>query len=214
MIRILLILSLISPALAQAEAPTQIAWDADTLNFVKKGDIKRGQELAQSCAGCHGEKGVSEVAEFPTLAGQVANYSYKQLRDYANGSRTHPLMSSIAQGLSELDSADLAVWYESLSLPVHKGAKKDLEVAENLVEKGDGKRIIPPCFACHGANGEGQKMDIPALAGQQAEYFEKTFLEYKKGERHNDIYSRMRLIAQQLSDNEIKALAQYYQQFR
>jgi len=37
-------------------------------------------------------------------------------------------------------------------------------------------------------------------------------VEYKTGQRHNDIYSRMRLIAQQLSETEIKDLAQFYQQ--
>ena len=57
-------------------------------------------------------------------------------------------------------------------------------------------------------------MDIPALAGQQAEYFEATLKEYKTGDRHNDIYSRMRLIAKQLTDEEIKDLAQYYLQLK
>lgn len=57
-------------------------------------------------------------------------------------------------------------------------------------------------------------MDIPALAGQQAEYTINTLLEYKNGTRHNDIYSRMRLIARQLSDDEIKQLGELYQQMK
>jgi cytochrome c553 len=57
-------------------------------------------------------------------------------------------------------------------------------------------------------------MDIPASAGQQAEYFEATLKDYKTGNRHNDIYSRMRLIAKQLTDEEIKDLAQYYLQLK
>jgi cytochrome c553 len=83
-----------------------------------------------------------------------------------------------------------------------------------MVEQGDGKRILPPCFVCHGGKGQGEKQDIPALAGQQADYFARTLLEYKIGQRHNDIYSRMRFIAQQLSEEEIKELAQYYQQVK
>jgi cytochrome c553 len=39
-------------------------------------------------------------------------------------------------------------------------------------------------------------------------------LEYKNGQRHNDVYSRMRLIAQQLSEDEINELALYYQQLK
>jgi cytochrome c553 len=41
-----------------------------------------------------------------------------------------------------------------------------------------------------------------------------TLLEYKNGTRHNDIYSRMRLIAKQLSDAEIKQLGELYQQMK
>jgi cytochrome c553 len=83
-----------------------------------------------------------------------------------------------------------------------------------MVEEGDGKRILPPCAVCHGANGQGEKMDIPALAGQRADYLAKTLLEYKSGQRHNDIYGRMRLIADELSETEIRELAQYYQQMK
>ena len=54
-------------------------------------------------------------------------------------------------------------------------------------------------------------MDRPSLSGQHADYFERTLMAYKNDQRHNDIYSRMRLIAKQLKDDEIKALARYYQ---
>jgi cytochrome c553 len=33
---------------------------------------------------------------------------------------------------------------------------------------------------------------------------------YKNGQRANDLYSRMRLIAAKLNEPEIKALAEYY----
>ena len=56
-------------------------------------------------------------------------------------------------------------------------------------------------------------MDTPALAGHQAEYFVQTLKAYKSDERHNDIYSRMRLISKQLSEQEIQELSEYYQSF-
>jgi cytochrome c553 len=92
--------------------------------------------------------------------------------------------------------------------------RQDLVRAEKLVEQGDGKRILPPCFVCHGGKGQGEKQDIPALAGQHADYVTTTLMAYKNGQLQNDIYSRMRLIAQQLSAEEIKELAQYYQQLK
>ncbi len=212
--RTLALFLLFTPALVIAEPSTNIAWTPDALNFVQDGNLKKGKQLAEPCAGCHGEKGISQMDAFPSLAGQLATYTYKQIRDYADGKRTNALMNSVATGLSEQDSADLAVWFQSLPEAKNKGKKQKLEKAEVLVAKGNGKKIIPPCFTCHGGNGQGERQDIPALAGQQVEYFVNTLTEYKTGTRHNDVYSRMRLISEQLSKEDIKQLAQYYYQMR
>ena len=219
----LLLLAFIAPVVVNAEPSSQIAWTPETLNLVKNGNINKGKELAESCKSCHGGKGqgIKEEARddeilpaIPALAGQVATYTYKQLRDYFNGSRSHVQMNGVAKGLTEQDAADLAVWFSSLLPQENKSSSRNLARAEKMVEQGDGKRILPPCFVCHGGKGQGEKQDIPALAGQHADYFARTLLDYKNGQRHNDIYSRMRLIAQQLSDEEIKELAQYYQQLK
>ncbi|MDD5321385.1 MAG: c-type cytochrome [Methylococcales bacterium] len=221
--RMLLLLAFIAPVVVNAEPASQIAWTPEVLNRVKNGDINKGKELADSCKSCHGDKGQGMKEEtrddetlpaIPALAGQLGTYTYKQLRDYSNGSRSHDQMTGIAKGLSEQDAADLAVWFSSLAPPENKSGSQNLARAEKMVEQGDGKRILPPCFVCHGGKGQGEKQDIPALAGQQADYFARALLDYKNGRRHNDIYSRMRLIAQQLSDEEIKELAQYYQQLK
>ena len=221
--RMLLLLAFIAPAAVNAEPSSQIAWTPEVLNLVKNGDLNKGKGLAESCKSCHGDKGQGMKEEtrdgetlpaIPALAGQVATYTYKQLRDYANGSRSHDSMTGIAKGLKEQDAADVAIWFSSLPAQENKSGSRNLARAEKMVEEGDGKRILPPCFVCHGGKGQGEKQDIPALAGQQADYFARTLLEYKNGQRHNDIYSRMRLIAQQLSEDEIRELAQYYQQVK
>ena len=221
--RMLLLLTFLAPAVVYAEPSSQIAWTPEVLNRVKNGDLNKGKALAESCKSCHGDKGQGMKEEtrdgetlpsIPALAGQLATYTYKQLRDYANGSRSHAQMTGVAKGLSEQDAADLAVWFSYLPAQENKSSSQNLARAEKMVEQGDGKRILPPCFVCHGPKGEGEKQDIPALAGQHADYFARTLLEYKNGQRHNDVYSRMRLIAQQLSEAEIKELAQYYQQVK
>ena len=221
--KMLLLLVFFAPVVVYAEPSSQIAWTPEVLNLVKKGDLNKGKELAESCKSCHGDKGQGIKEEtrdgetlpaIPALAGQLATYTYKQLRDYFNGSRSHIQMTGIAKGLSEQDAAALAVWFSSLPKQENKSSSQNFARAEKMVEQGDGKRILPPCFVCHGGKGQGEKQDIPALAGQQADYFTRTMLQFKNGERHNDIYSRMRLIAQQLSAEEIKELAQYYQQMK
>ena len=221
--RMLLLLAFIAPVVVCAKPSSQIAWTPELLNLVKKGNADKGKVLAESCKSCHGDKGQGMKEEtrddevlpaIPALAGQVATYTYKQLRDYLSGSRSHVQMTGVAKGLSEQDAADLAVWFSSLPRAENKSGSEKLARAEKMVEQGDGKRILPPCFVCHGSKGQGEKQDIPALAGQQANYFSRTLLDYKTGQRHNDVYSRMRLIAQQLSEDEIKELAQYYQQLK
>ena len=221
--RMLLLLAFIAPVVVCAEPSSQIAWTPELLNLVKKGNADKGKVLAESCKSCHGDKGQGMKEEtrdgetlpaIPALAGQVATYTYKQLRDYFSGSRSHVQMTGVAKGLTEQDAADLAVWFCSLPHAENKAGNEKLARAEKMVEQGDGKRILPPCFVCHGSKGQGEKQDIPALAGQQANYFTRTLLEYKNGQRHNDVYSRMRLIAQQLSEDEIKELALYYQQLK
>ncbi len=221
--RLLLLLALSTPFLANAQPASHISWTSAMLNLVKKGNAEKGQQLAESCKSCHGDQGQGVKAEtqdgdtipaVPALAGQLATYTFKQLRDYANGDRSNDTMIGIAKNLSEQDAADVAAWFGSLPRTIGTGAAPVQTRASKMVELGDGKRILPPCFTCHGSNGQGEKMDIPALAGQQADYFANTLLAYKKTERHNDIYSRMRLIAQQLSEEEIKELAVYYQQLK
>lgn len=219
---LVLLATLVAPILGHAlESGSQIAWTTETLKLVKKGNVEKGKSVAESCKSCHGEFGQGMPAEvvdddtipaIPALAGQVANYTFKQLRDYFNGDRVNDSMTSIAKGLTEQDAADLAAWYAWLPAPKPEaGNNEKLAIAEKMAKEGDGKRILPPCFVCHGANGQGEKMDIPSLAGQHADYFERTLMAYKNDQRHNDIYSRMRLIAKQLKDDEIKALARYYQ---
>ena len=221
--KMLLLLAFIAPVVVNAEPASQVAWTPEVLNRVKNGNLNKGKELAESCKSCHGDKGQGMKEEtrddetlpaIPALAGQLATYTYKQLRDYFNGSRSHIQMTGVAKGLTEQNAADLAVWFSSLPPQENKSGSRKLARAEKMVEQGDGKRILPPCFVCHGGKGQGEKQDIPALAGQQADYFARTLLDYKNGQRHNDIYSRMRLIAQQMSEDEIKELAQYYQQIK
>ena len=62
-----------------------------------------------------------------------------------------------------------------------------------LVELGDPRRNIPPCAACHRA-GAGGPIETPVLAEQRAEYIVQQLRLYASGERHNDVYARMRTV--------------------
>lgn len=206
------LLSILTCSVAHAQPSSQVAWTPDKLNFVKKANAENGKKLTANCAGCHGEQGISVVADTPSLAGQLATYTYKQLQDYKNSDRIHAVMNGMASGLSEQDMADIAVWYSSLPATKNKPDNQSIAAAEKLVSRGDGKRTLPPCFTCHGSKGQGEKQDIPALAGQRADYLASTLQAYKDDTRKNDIYSRMRILSKQLTADEIQAVAKYYQQ--
>ena len=59
--------------------------------------------------------------------------------------------------------------------------------------------------------GSGGPIETPVLSGQNHVYLANQLRLYKEDQRRNDVYRRMRQIASQLSDEEIEALARYYQ---
>ena len=201
---VLLMIGLLSVTNGNAEPSTQVAWTPETLAFVKQGKASHGKDLAGTCAGCHNDANAN-----PNLDGQLPTYIYRQLQDYKHGNRKDPstAMNGLAGTLSDQDMADVAAWYGTQKPMQGKGGEDDVT---GIVYKGEGKRMEPACASCHGSAGQGEKIDVPRLAGQKAPYLEATLSAYKRGERANDIYQRMRLIAGKLSDEEIRLLAEFY----
>src|SRR6516164_1129084 len=188
---------------------SKVVWTPDLLQILAAAKPERGFAKAQEvCVACHGEQGVSGAPEFPNLAGQSGAAIYKQLNDYRTGSRTHPLMTDIAKALDEPVIADVAAYYAGQP----QRNPNPLTLAESpptivqLVELGDPRRNIPPCAACHRA-GAGGPIETPVLAEQRAEYIVQQLRLYASGERHNDVYARMRTVASRLTDDEIAGLA-------
>jgi cytochrome c553 len=193
-----------------AAPPSQVAWTPETLRLVASADPVNGKALSVPCAGCHGLEGISVNPVWPTLAGQGALYLYKQMQDYRLGARSHPIMSPLAAGLDDRAIVGLAAFYASLPLPKAQPSAEPLEAADILARRGDNRRMLPACDSCHRPEGDMISRDIAVLTAQNPEYFRLTMLEFKSGNRANDIYGRMRLIARQLSDEEIAQLARYY----
>lgn len=80
-------------ALATAASADEAASEGPT--FVEK---------LQTCGACHGEKGDKPLApDYPILAGQHADYLAQALRDYRDGRRSNPIMTSQVQALSLTD---------------------------------------------------------------------------------------------------------------
>lgn len=76
--------------------------------------VEDGQQKAVQCVACHGTEGVAPNPTFPHLAGQNATYLAIQLQRFRTGERYDPLMTPVAQALSDRDIEDLAAYYSEL----------------------------------------------------------------------------------------------------
>ena len=70
--------------------------------------------ISRSCIACHGAGGISTVPDWPNLAGQNAKYITKQLKDFQEGRRKDPMMTPIANTLSDLDISILSTYFDRL----------------------------------------------------------------------------------------------------
>jgi cytochrome c553 len=191
---------------------SQVVWTPDVLQTLARADTNRGRAKVQEvCVACHGETGVSAVPDYPHLAGQSGAAIYKQLYDYRTGSRVHPQMTDIAKALDEPVIADVAAYYagQPKRNPDLATLAESPAAIVRLVELGDPGRNIPPCASCH-RPGSGGPIETPILAEQGRDYLIAQLKMYASGERRNDVYARMRIIAAKLTPSEIGGLATYY----
>lgn len=201
------------PMSATAVPVSQVEWSPSTLKILSRADRRPAAALAaDACSACHGEEGLTISDEFPRLAGQSAEAIYKQLHDYKTGARVHPQMTPVVQPLSDQQLAQLAAYFGASPERIALGRADILAEDDmaDLILRGDPARALPPCESCH-ARGSGGPREAPVIAGQNAGYIERQLLAYKHGQRTNDVYRRMRDIAEQLSDEEIRRLSRTYQ---
>jgi len=188
--------------------------DASTISQrIGSGDPATGRETSASerCQECHGQDGNSDDGRIPSHAGQYAGYLIKQLRDFQSGARKHPVMSVIAEDLSEADMADIAAYFASQKRRQGSSAEENA-AAKNLFSSGDQARAIEACVNCHGEGGKGRSADnvtYPAIGGQHKTYLSGQLVNWKLGERSNSPGGVMNKIAKALTDDEIEALSTY-----
>ena len=184
-------------------------------NF-QSGDPEKGSQLVESCAACHGADGNSISPDWPKLAGQNQKYIYEQLKYFRDGDRMNALMMSVTpylQTLEDSDLLDIAAYYSDYAVSVGQ-AKNDeelLELGTQLYRFGNMKKGVPACTSCHAVQGQGNSLaGFPSVAGQQVGYLTSTLKAYRSKERNAGESSlMMQSIAQNLSDDEIDALANY-----
>lgn len=178
------------------------------------GSAEAGQAKSVTCAACHGADGNSVTAIWPSLAGQHATYTARQLQAYKDGERLDPGMQGFATTLSEQDMQDLGAYYATRAIAPKGADPESIETGERIYRGGIPERSIAACIACHGPRGKGNPLaGYPRISHQHADYLATTLRAYQSGARRSDAGSNqmMRDVAELLLDEEIDALASYMQ---
>lgn len=172
--------------------------------------------LMQGCNDCHGDNGVSQSSDVPTIAGlaaivhEDALYIYQDEArpcaesEYRQGDTSRPAttMCAIAAELSEDDIADLAEAYAELD---YVAATQDFDAAKAAA----GEAIhSADCDKCHSEAGMNPDDEAGMLGGQQMGYLRNTFAQYADGSREQPKKMQEKLDA--LSADDIEALVHYY----
>jgi cytochrome c553 len=182
-----------------------------------EGSAEEGQTKANPCVACHGVNGNSANPEWPSLAGQSAAYIIKQLKAFKVGERQNPLMTPMAQPLSDDDMEDLAAYYSKQALTGLEAEPSKVAEGRRLYRGGDSVGSIAACTACHGPNGRGiAAAGYPSIQGQHATYVAAQLKAYRSGTRKTDQPQNqmMRNVANRLTDAQIDAVAAYVQGLR
>jgi cytochrome c553 len=166
-------------------------------------DGAAGKAKAEICAGCHGDNGISQTENIPSIAGQPDQFIQWQLVFFRAGSRKNEQMQPIVEEITNEDIRNLGAYFSSLTPP--KGSTDD---NPDLSKKGAEAAVGRRCASCHTDSYAGTKA-VARLAGQREEYLVKALHDYKAGLRVGGGVAAMADIAYSLSEEEITALAHY-----
>ncbi len=189
------------------------------------GNIEAGRTKSAACAGCHMPDGNAVNPEWPKIAGQMPSYLVSQLKAFKNGERENTTMVPFVKPLSSQDIEDIAAFFASQKIQPGVADVKQLALGEKIYKKGEFYTPLTACIGCHGMNGGGNQsweelmaappsVLAPAIGGQNAAYLVKQLLAFQTGERDNDVGEVMQKIAQQMSNEQINAVAQYITQLQ
>lgn len=176
-----------------------------------KGDAAKAQKIVTDvCAACHTSDGNSTNPTYPVLAGQPPEYIAKQLHDFKSGARMNATMAPNVAKLSNDDILNLAAYYGSQQVKPRQAKDASLLAeGQKIYKGGNAGSGVPACASCHGPTGAGVPVQFPRLGGQHAKYVQGQLKNFRSGDRSNDGGMMMRVIARKMTDQEMKAAAEY-----
>ena len=174
------------------------------------------ESIVADCNGCHGDDGVSQWTDVPTIAGvpefvhSDALYLFRDEArpcsesEYKQGDTSKPAttMCAVVADLSDDQIDEIAAYYAGLPFVA---AKQDFDAA--LAEAGKAVHEAQ-CDRCHSEGGSNPEDEAGILAGNLMGYLEAQLADYRSGEREQP--KKMEEKVNALSDDDVKALLHYY----
>jgi len=179
------------------------------------GDVAAGKARSAVCMACHGPGGNSLNPMWPKLAGQHPNYIKRQLEAFKAGKRYDPIMAPMALPLDAKAIADLGAYFSSEKRTAGTAASNKAEQGKQIYYAGIPAKGVLACGTCHGPEGYGNPgADFPNIASQHALYVGKALKDYRAKKRTTDPGGLMQMVAAQMTDAEIDAVAQFVQSLK
>lgn len=192
------------------------------------------KKTLKTCFQCHGENGVSNLSNRPTIAGQKADYVVRQLKAFKRAAAEHALaventqdsdakVAAALPGRSDPIMEHMAAGLgEALVVPVAQAISRLSCRGDATVDKAKAVPLMPAvgkrCVACHGADGIGVQPYVPNIAGQQRAYLRRQLLLIRETAwgaqpREHDSWRShpiMESQAARISIEDVDALANFY----
>jgi cytochrome c553 len=181
-----------------------VIWYLDMSAPAYAADVAAAKEKAEMCVGCHGENGISQTENIPSLAGQQDQFVQWQLVFFRSGARKSEQMQPIVEQISNEDIRNLGAYFASLTPPKGSAPDDNPDLSKKGAQAAAGRR----CASCHTDTYAGTKA-VARIAGQREEYLVKALHDYKSGVRSGGGGAAMADVAYPLSEEEITALAHY-----
>jgi len=165
------------------------------------------EERLAVCHACHGENGISQTIEVPSLAGMPANFTLIQLFLFRQKTRRVEIMNDLAKDMTDDDLRKFSEYFAKLP-PPRASDTPDPAIAERAAAAIAKYR----CASCHNPDFSGRDQ-MPRLAAQREDYLLKALRDYKAATRPG-YEPTMDELMRPVSDTEIVDLAYYLSRLR
>jgi cytochrome c553 len=171
-------------------------------------DLEIGEEINETCAGCHGEYGQGgKEGEYPRLAGLPASFIAEQLLLFRDRTRTNLAMVEYVdhRQMPDDEIAHVSVYLAGVELPSRLppadeaapgfdsyqrllDTKRVVQIPRAEGDLDQGARLYKrECGSCHGADGMGKHdQGVPMIAGQYTNYLWRQVDKYLNRQRIHD----------------------------